>query len=222
MTGGGPVRVLVADDQRLIREGIASLLGIQPGIDVVGMACDGREAALRAVELRADVVLMDVRMPGVDGVAAAALLRRDLPGCRVLMLTPFDDERYVVEALRAGASGYLLKDLPAADLATAVRAAHAGVQQFDPAAVARLRAALDRRAGALDGDPVPGTGRVPLTGREVEVLRLIAGGATNREIARRLAVSEGTVKNHVSSILSRLGLRDRTQAAIYAHDHHLL
>jgi DNA-binding NarL/FixJ family response regulator len=218
MTAEAPVRVLVADDQRLIREGIASLLGIQPGIEVVGLACDGREAVLRAVELRADVVLMDVRMPGVDGVAATALLCRDLPGCRVLMLTTFDDEQYVVDALRAGASGYLLKDLPAVDLATAVRAAHAGVQQFDPAAVARLRAALDRPA-VSPGDVGQ---RVPLTGREIEVLRLIAGGATNREIARRLAVSEGTVKNHVSSILSRLGLRDRTQAAIYAHDHHLL
>jgi DNA-binding NarL/FixJ family response regulator len=212
-----PIRVLVADDQRLIREGIASLLGIQPGIAVVGTAEDGAEAVERAVALEADVVLMDVRMPGMDGVAAAAALRGRAPGCRVLMLTTFDDEEYVVEALRSGASGYLLKDLPAADLAQAVRMAHAGVHQFDPSVTTRLVSALDKRSTTE-----PSTVDTKLTAREVAVLRLIAAGATNREIATRLAVSEGTVKNHVSSILARLGLRDRTQAAIYAHDHHLL
>jgi DNA-binding NarL/FixJ family response regulator len=212
------IRVLIADDQRLIREGIASLLDIQPGLSVVGIACDGREAVARAVELTPDVVLMDVRMPELDGVAAAAEVLRALPACQVLMLTTFDDEEYVVEALRAGASGYLLKDLPAADLAQAVRMAHAGVHQFDPSAISRLVTALGRRPAA----PEPAAADTSLTAREVEVLRLIAAGATNREIARRLVVSEGTVKNHVSSILSRLGLRDRTQAAIYAHEHYLL
>ncbi|HET9137732.1 response regulator transcription factor, partial [Actinophytocola sp.] len=143
--------------------------------------------------------------------------RRELPACRVLMLTTFDDEAYVVEALRAGASGYLLKDLPAADLAQAIRMAHAGVHQFDPAVTERLVSALNRPS-----TPEPSGLDVALTAREIEVLRLVAAGATNREIARRLSVSEGTVKNHVSSILSRLGLRDRTQAAIYAHAHRLL
>jgi DNA-binding NarL/FixJ family response regulator len=133
------------------------------------------------------------------------------------MLTTFDDEQYVVEALRSGASGYLLKDLPAADLAQAIRMAHAGVHQFDPSATNRLVTALGRPP-ASDKSEVD----IRLTAREIEVLRLIARGATNREIAGRLVVSEGTVKNHVSSILSRLGLRDRTQAAIYAHDHRLL
>jgi DNA-binding NarL/FixJ family response regulator len=156
-------------------------------------------------------------MPSLGGVAATAEVLRAVPGCRVLMLTTFDDEEYVVEALRAGASGYLLKDLPAADLAQAIRMAHAGVHQFDPSATGRLVSALGRRA-----TPEPSTVDTSLTAREIEVLRLIAGGATNREIATRLVVSEGTVKNHVSSILSRLGLRDRTQAAIYAHDHRLL
>jgi DNA-binding NarL/FixJ family response regulator len=211
------IRVLIADDQRLIREGIASLLDIQPGLSVVGIACDGREAVARAIELSPDVVLMDVRMPLLDGVAATAEVLREVPGCRVLMLTTFDDEEYVVEALKAGASGYLLKDLPTADLAQAVRMAHAGVHQFDPSAIERLVSALGKRSA-----PEQSTVEVPLTAREVQVLRLIAAGATNREIARRLVVSEGTVKNHVSSILSRLGLRDRTQAAIYAHDHRLL
>jgi DNA-binding NarL/FixJ family response regulator len=212
------IRVLIADDQRLIREGISSLLDIQPGISVVGIACDGREAVAEATRLTPDVVLMDVRMPELDGVAAAAEVLRAVPGCRILMLTTFDDEEYVVEALRAGASGYLLKDLPASDLAQAVRMAHAGVHQFDPSATGRLVSALGRRPAA----PPKSTVDITLTAREVEVLRLIAAGATNREIARRLVVSEGTVKNHVSSILNRLGLRDRTQAAIYAHEHSLL
>jgi DNA-binding NarL/FixJ family response regulator len=211
------VRVLVADDQALIREGIASLLGIEPGIEVVGTAADGREAVELAVARAADVVLMDVRMPVLDGLQAAESLRERLPGCRVVMLTTFDDEEYVLRALRAGTGGYLLKDLPARELAQAVRLAHAGVDQHDTAAIRRLAAVLEREA------PM-GTERVPLelTGREYDVLRLIARGATNREIARELFVSEGTVKNHVSHILGRLGLRDRTQAAIYARDHGLL
>ncbi|MFF5294942.1 response regulator [Paractinoplanes globisporus] len=217
MSDGVPVRVLVADDQALIREGIASLLGIEPGIEVVGTAADGREAVELAVACAADVVLMDVRMPVLDGLQAAESLRERLPACRVVMLTTFDDEEYVLRALRAGTGGYLLKDLPARELAQAVRLAHAGVDQHDTAAIRRLATVLEREA------PM-GTERVPLelTGREYDVLRLIARGATNREIARELFVSEGTVKNHVSHILGRLGLRDRTQAAIYARDHGLL
>jgi DNA-binding NarL/FixJ family response regulator len=169
-----------------------------------------------AVRTGADVVLMDVRMPVLDGLRAAELLRERLPACRVLMLTTFDDEEYVVRALRAGTGGYLLKDLPASELAQAVRLAHAGVDQHDTAAIRRLADVLDRTA------PQAARPRLDLTEREYEVLRLIAGGATNREIARQLFVSEGTVKNHVSHILSRLGLRDRTQAAIYARDNGLL
>jgi DNA-binding NarL/FixJ family response regulator len=215
---GEPIRVLVVDDQRLIREGIASLLEIQPGITVVGVAADGREAVEQAVALTPDVTLLDIRMSEVDGVQALALLRKQVPDCRVVMLTTFDDEEYVVQSLRAGASGYLLKDLPAQELADAVRLAHAGVVQFDPAAAARLAAALDRPPGPPPRD----LAGQPLTAREIEVLRLLAGGCTNHEIAARLFVSDGTVKNHVSRILSRLGLRDRTQAAIYARDHGLL
>ena len=219
-------RVLIADDQRLVRESIAALLAIQEGITVVGTAVDGRDAVARAEVLRPDVVLMDVRMPVMDGVEAVSLLRERLPSCRVVMLTTFDDEDLVVRALRAGAAGYLLKDLPARELAEAVRLAHAGVAQFDPAAVARMVSALDRPAGpavATSGPAVPGDGPagVPLTAREVEVLRELAAGSTNREIAERLYLSEGTVKNHVSRILGRLGLRDRLQAALYAREHHL-
>ncbi len=211
------VRVLVVDDQRIVRDGIASLLGLQPGITVVGTAANGREAVEQAVTLQPDVVLMDVRMPEVDGLTALTTIRRRAPGCRVVMLTTFDDEEYVVPALRAGATGYLLKDLPAPELAGAVRMAHAGVAQLDPAAAARVTAALTR--SGTDREP---TGGQPLTARELDVLRLIARGSTNREIATRLSVSEGTVKNHISRMLTRLGLRDRTQAALYAREHGLL
>lgn len=209
------VRVLVVDDQTLIRDGIASLLAIRPGIAVVGTAVNGRDAVAKTLELGPDVVLMDVRMPEMDGVEAVAVLRSRAPGCRVVMLTTFDDEEYVVQALRAGAHGYLLKDLPAEELAHAVRLAHAGVTQLDSSVAHHLTTSLPR----------PGPPRAPavaLSPRETDILRLVAQGHTNREIAARLYLSEGTVKNHVSRILTRLALRDRTQAALRARDLGLL
>ena len=216
------IRVLVVDDQRLVREGIASLLDIQEGIQVVGQADDGQEAVEKAASLTPDVVLMDVRMPVMDGVAAAALIHRRLPGCKVLMLTTFDDEEYIVKSLHAGAVGYLLKDIPAARLAQAIHLAHAGIYQLEPSVAGKLVGMLSA-AGKATADPPPAAVAAhDLTERELEVLRQIATGATNREIADRLVVSEGTVKNHVSSILSRLGLRDRTQAALYAYEHGLI
>ncbi|GIF99393.1 DNA-binding response regulator [Catellatospora citrea] len=202
--------MVVVDDQQLIREGIASLLGIQDGVEVVGTAADGREAVEVALRTGPDVVLMDVRMPGMDGVAAVAALAAQLPACRVVMLTTFDDQDYVVRALQAGAAGYLLKDLPSRDLAAAVKLAHAGVLPLDPVVAARLTAAVPQRSPA-----------VALSIRETDILRLVARGMTNREIGRELHLSEGTVKNHMSRILDRLGLRDRTQAAVYARDHGL-
>jgi len=210
------VRVLVVDDQQLIREGIASLLSIRAGITVVGTAVNGREALAKAVALRPDVVLMDVRMPELDGVEAVAVLRGRMPECRVVMLTTFDDEEYVVQALRAGASGYLLKDLPADELAQAIRLAHAGVTQLDASVAGRLAASLPA--------PTPGPAALAaaLSPREIDILRLVARGRTNREIAAQLYLSEGTVKNHISRILSRLSLRDRTQAALRARDLGLL
>ncbi|UIX28613.1 response regulator [Streptomyces sp. GQFP] len=211
-----PVRVLVVDDQRLIRDGIASLLSIRPGIEIVGTAVDGRDAVAKALELGPDVVLMDVRMPQMDGVEAVAVLRGRAPECRVVMLTTFDDEEYVVQALRAGAHGYLLKDLPAEELAHAVRLAHAGVTQLDSSVARHLTAALPSPS------PVGAPPAVSLSPRETDILRLLAHGHTNREIAARLYVSEGTVKNHVSRILTRLALRDRTQAALRARDLGLL
>ena len=222
------VRVLVVDDQQLMRDGIASLLSIQDGIEIVGTAANGQEAIEQALALQPEVVLMDVRMPVLDGVAATAQIRRQLPECQVLMLTTFDDDEYVVEALRAGASGYLLKDIPAQHLAQAIQAVHRQIYQLDPSVARRVVASLTGQASPEPRPPAPlqPTGNTSanttkpglLTEREIEVLRLIAQGATNREIAERLVISEGTVKNHISNILGRLGLRDRTQAAIYARE----
>ena len=211
------VKVLVVDDQRLVREGIASLLSIQEGMSVVGTAVDGQEAVEKALALSPDVVLMDVRMPVLDGIEATFQIRRKLPGCQVLMLTTFDDEEYVVKSLQAGATGYLLKDIPAADLAQAIRLIRAGIYQLSPSVAGKLVGQLGVKSRPAALSPL----EHDLTERELEVLRLLAAGATNREIAETLVVSEGTVKNHVSNILSRLGLRDRIQAALYAYDHDL-
>lgn len=216
------VAVMIVDDQRLVREGIASLLDIQEGVSVVGQAVDGRDALEKAMALRPDVILMDVRMPVMDGIAATTQVRRQLPDCQVLMLTTFDDDEYIVKSLHAGAVGYLLKDIPASQLAQAVRLAHAGIYQLELSVAGKLVGML-RTAHEVEGETAPSHPvEHDLTERELEVLRLIATGATNREIAEVLVVSQGTVKNHVSSILSRLGLRDRTQAALYAYEHGLI
>ena len=216
------VTVLVVDDQRLVREGIASLLDIQEGVRVVGQATNGQEAIERAVALAPDVILMDVRMPLMDGIVATAQIRRQAPGSQVIMLTTFDDEEYIIKSLRAGAVGYLLKDIPASQLAQAVRLAHAGIYQLEPSVAGKLVGMIGSRSPEPQPEPEVPAADHDLTERELEVLRLIGTGASNREIADKLVVSEGTVKNHVSSILNRLGLRDRTQAALYAHDHRLL
>lgn len=216
------VTVMIVDDQRLVREGIASLLSIQEGIHVVGLAVNGQEAIRLALELSPDVVLMDVRMPQMDGIAATAEVRRQLKDCQVLMLTTFDDEEYIVKAMRAGASGYLLKDIPAADLAQAVRLTHAGIYQLSPAVAGKLVGQMGQESVSGQAKPKDLPAGFDLTERETEVLRLLANGATNREIAEQLCVSEGTIKNHVSSILNRLGLRDRLQAALFAHEYGLV
>ncbi|GCE24323.1 response regulator [Dictyobacter kobayashii] len=228
------VRVLIVDDQQLMREGIASLLSIQDGIEVIGTAANGQEALERALLERPQVILMDVRMPVMDGVQATMKIRLQLPDCKILMLTTFDDEEYVFEALRVGASGYLLKDIPAHDLAQAVQAVQRGIYQLDAVVMSRVMTGLQASKTKITAPDPAGAAKEPsnhpakswsqtgLTEREIEVLRQIAQGATNREIAIRLVISEGTVKNHISNILSRLGLRDRTQAALYAREHSLL
>ncbi|MBN9391476.1 MAG: response regulator transcription factor [Chloroflexi bacterium] len=223
-----PVRLLITDDQRLLREGIASLLSLQPGIEVVGTASNGQEAFEKAQQLKPDVILMDVRMPVMDGVAATALIKRQLLSCKILMLTTFDDEEYVIDALKAGASGYLLKTIPEDDLAQAVIAVHKGIYQLDPAVAQKVISSLGKQPEPAPASPdralnkslgvISNSG---LTERELEVLKLTSQGLSNSEIAGQLFISEGTVKNHISNILSRLGLRDRIQAIIYARENGL-
>ncbi|MEV4545763.1 response regulator transcription factor [Micromonospora echinaurantiaca] len=211
------IRVLIADDQMLVRQGFTVLLNAEPDIEVVGQAVDGRDAVAKVAELAPDVVLMDIRMPVLDGIEAT----RQLTGpadtaVKVLVLTTFDLDEYVYEALRAGAAGFLLKDASAAELAHAVRVVAAGDALLAPNVTKRLIAEFAR---------LPGAPRRPLrervaelTERETEVLALIAQGLSNAEIAEQLVVAEQTVKTHVSRILTKLGLRDRTQAAVFAYE----
>ncbi|GAB4052855.1 response regulator [Catellatospora paridis] len=211
----GPVRVLLADDQSLFREALAVLLGVRDDIVVVGEAGDGAQALDRAAELRPDVVLMDLRMPVLDGVAATRRMRVEHPGVRVIVLTTFDDDEDVFAALRAGALGYLLKDASSAQLVEAVLAAARDEAVLQPSVAAKVVA---RFARLPDEQPAarPQPLVVPLSERELEVLRLLADGRSNREIAAALFLAEGTVKNHVSGLLAKLGARDRTQAALRA------
>jgi DNA-binding NarL/FixJ family response regulator len=206
------IRVLIVDDQRLVRSGLAMILRADPEIEVVGEAADGHEAVAAAYELRPDVVLMDVRMPNVDGIEATKRIvgAVELPP-RVLVLTTFDLDEYVFGALRAGASGFLLKDAPEEQLIAAIRVAADGGALFSPSATQRL---IERFAGHAD----PPAGLSELTDREHEVLRLVARGLSNAEIAGELVVSEHTVKTHVARILQKLDLRDRTQAVVTAYE----
>lgn len=210
-----PVRVMVVDDQTLVREGIASLLAIQPGIQVTGTAQDGAQAVEAYITTEPDVVLMDIRMPVMDGIEAVEKILIRKPEAVILMLTTLEDDEYIVKSLRAGAVGYLLKDMLAEDLAQAVRMAYRGVFQLSPSIAGNLiRLTSPRQKFAREDEY---TDRIAeLTPRELDVLKLIAAGATNREIARQLFLSEGTVKNIVSRIFSCLGVNDRVQAAVIA------
>ncbi|RSM94478.1 DNA-binding response regulator [Nonomuraea sp. WAC 01424] len=211
------IRVLIADDQVMVRQGFTVLLDAEPGIEVVGQAVNGLDAVAKVAELNPDVVLMDVRMPELGGIEATRrIARRPETTVKVLVLTTFDLDDYVYEALRAGASGFLLKDASAAELAHAVRVVAAGDALLAPNVTKRLIAEFSR----VTASPrVPLKDRVgDLTERETEVLTLIAQGLSNAEIAERLVVAEQTVKTHVSRILVKLGLRDRTQAAVFAYE----
>jgi DNA-binding NarL/FixJ family response regulator len=218
------IRVLLADDQTLVRQGIRTLLELEEGIEVVGAAANGREAVAAVERLRPDVVLMDVRMPELDGVAATRALAERCPEVAVIILTTFDDDEYVFEGLKAGARGYLLKDVSSDDIAEAVRTVAAGGALIQPSIARKVVAEFGRLAstsptgGAAAGGAVPDQGGLPqpLTEREWEVLRAMAGGLSNREIADRLVITEGTVKNHVSNVLGKLDARDRTQAILKA------
>lgn len=208
-----PVRILIVDDQALFREALAALLEVQPEIEVVGEAGNGEQAVRLAAELRPDVVLMDLRMPVLDGIAATARLRLEQPEVRVLALTTFDDDADVFAALRAGAVGYLLKDVSSTRLVEALVAARRGESVLQPSVAAKLVA---RVARLPHEEPPPPA--APLSERELDVVRLLSAGHSNREIAGKLFLAEGTVKNLVTSVLSKLQVRDRTQAALRARE----
>jgi DNA-binding NarL/FixJ family response regulator len=215
MTGRAtPVRVLLADDQALFREALATLLEVRPEIEVVGEAGDGAAALERSAVLRPDVVLMDLHMPVLDGIAATRRLKVEQPEVRVLALTTFDDDEDVFAALRAGAVGYLLKDVTSDRLVEALLAAARGESVLQPSVAAKVVA----RFAQLPDEPAPRPQPlvVPLSDRELDVLRRLADGESNREIAAALFLAEGTVKNHVTNVLAKLGARDRTQAALRA------
>jgi DNA-binding NarL/FixJ family response regulator len=207
------IKVLLADDQNLIRQGLKALLELEEDLEIVGEAENGEMALSLIGKLHPDVVLMDIRMPIMDGVAATREIQNRFPKVKVLVLTTFDDDEYVKAAMQNGATGYLLKDTPSEELAFAIRAVHKGYAQLGPGIVKKL---LSQVPPPVSTQPLP-SGLMELTPREKEVLRLIATGASNREIAQQLFISEGTVKNHVTNILNRLNLRDRTQAAIFAN-----
>ena len=209
------IGVLVVDDEELVRTGLRLILDAEPDLTVVGTAGDGADAVAAVRRLRPDVVLMDIRMPGVDGLEATRRILGEGAPCRVVVLTTFDVDEHVYEALRAGASGFLLKDVPAAQLAHAIRVAAAGEALLAPSVTRRLIAAFTRPDQATGLDHLP-PGLAELTARETEVLTLLADGMSNAEIARRLFVGEATVKTHVARILTKLGVRDRVQAVIVA------
>jgi DNA-binding NarL/FixJ family response regulator len=212
------IRVLLVDDQALLRTGFRMILSAEPDLDVVGEAGDGAAAVPLAASTRPDVVLMDVRMPGMDGIEATARITRDTPDARVLILTTFDLDEYVYAGLRAGASGFLLKDAPPAELLSAIRTVAAGDAVLAPGATRRL---IDRFVPELPAGAVPvpaGDPLATLTDRERDVFGQVAAGLSNREIAGRLYMSEGTVKVHVSRVLTKLGLRDRVQAVVLAYE----
>lgn len=218
-----PIRILLVDDQRLLRDGLRILLDMEPDLEIVGEAGNGVQALERYEELDPDVVLMDIRMPVMDGVEAIRRLRERREDARVIILTTFDDDAYVFDGLRVGALGYLLKDVSADELAAAVRTVAEGGALIDPSVTRKVVAEFNRLQGGRKSSRIDGQTLVEeLSRREIEVLRLIAGGHTNREIASALFLAEGTVKNYVSNILGKIGARDRTQAALRARELGLL
>ena len=207
-----PIRLLIVDDQRLMRQGLQTLLELETGFEVVGEAGDGQSALDAYAELQPDVVLMDIRMPGMDGVEATRRIHEKWSNARIIILTTFNDDAYVFEALRVGALGYLLKDLSGHELANAVRTVASGGALIDPSVARRVVTEFARLSSPAR--PINEGLAEPLTERELEVLRYLAEGFSNREIGNKLSLTEGTVKNYVTNVLQKIGARDRTQAAL--------
>lgn len=210
------IKILLVDDQSLFREGLRTLLTVQPDFEVVGEASNGEEALRMSATLRPAVVLMDLRMPVMDGVTATRRLKQNHPDCRVIVLTTFDEDEFVFEGLRAGAVGYLLKDVSSNKLYEAIRSAARGEYFLLPSITAKVMTEFARISRAAPSGVE--TLETPLSTRELEVLRLVAAGSSNKEIANTLVIAEGTVKNHLTSILSKLQARDRMQAVIRAKE----
>jgi DNA-binding NarL/FixJ family response regulator len=210
-----PIRVLIADDQRVVREGLTMVLGLMPEVEVVGAACDGSEAVAMAAALLPEVVLMDLRMPRCDGVEAIRILRERVPGTKVVVLTTYADDRSVIDALRAGARGYLTKDASGAEIRQAIEQVIGNQAVIDSAVQHHLVDAIAAasEAGGQESPALP----AHLTPREAEVLLLIAAGMSNCEIAEHLVVTEGTVKSHISHLFAKIGARDRAQAVVFAY-----
>ena len=211
------IRILLVDDQSLFREGLRTLLSVYDDLTVIGEANNGQEAVDFVAQDQPDVILMDLRMPMLNGVAATKQICAQYPQCRIIVLTTFDDDEHVFDGLRAGAVGYLLKDVPSEKLVEAIRTTAAGQSFLQPSVAAKVVAEFTRISDAPAADPQAGLVE-PLSSRELEILGLIATGASNKEVAGKLYITEGTVKNHVTNILGKLGVRDRTQAAIKAKD----
>lgn len=209
-----PITVLLADDQRLMREGLATLLALAADIEIVGQAADGQEAIDLARRLRPDVILMDIQMPRVNGIAATQAIKAAQPEIKIIMLTTFSDDEYLMAGLRAGAIGYLLKDMPSEQLAEAIRSAARGQSPIGPEMARKLVNLFTQAPSSAPKSTVVSE----LSEREIEVLRLIAAGSSNKEIAEQLFIAEGTAKNHVSNILSKLEARDRAQAVARAKE----
>lgn len=207
------IRVLIADDQALVREGMATLLALEEDLEIIGQAQHGDAAFALAEDLKPDIILMDIRMPVCDGVMATRKIHQRHPQIKIVVLTTFDDEEFILQALQAGASGYLLKDTPSEQVAAAIRTVHQGHTLLGPTVTPKVLSHLTSPKQAnrqkVDYESL-------LTSREIEVLKLLGQGKSNREIAKTLHITEGTVKNHVTRILNQVGVRDRTQAALWA------
>ncbi len=206
------IRLLLVDDQTLIRQGLASLLSLEDDFEVVGHAGHGAEAVSLVESLTPDLILMDIRMPVMDGVAATKTIREKHPNIKILVLTTFDEDEYIVQAMQAGASGYLLKDAPTEQLSAAIRSVHNGFTQLGPTIAPKLFSRLNAQTATQSKEDAQSM----FTGRELEILLLLGQGKSNKEIAQTLYITEGTVKNHITKVLSLLNVRDRTQAALWA------